>query len=110
MSDSGGPGQQLGHPADPGRGQVGSFGAAAMATGVQKNEMCVFAAPARNKKGPLGEGVIMHSDRSCVLTAPAHKKEQQGAGQKDEICVFAAPAHKRRGRTGPLAPRRSHII
>ena len=64
-------------------------------TGVQKDEMCVFAAPAHNKKRPSGEGVIMHSDRSCVLTAPAHKKEQQGAGQKDEICVFAAPAHKK---------------
>ena len=66
-----------------------------VATGVQKDEMCVFAAPAHNKKGPSGEGVIMHSDGSCVLTAPAHKKEQQGAGQKDEICVFAAPAHKK---------------
>ena len=53
-----------------------------MATGVQKDEMCVFAAPAHNKKGPSGEGVTMHSDRSCVLTAPAHKKEQQGGQGK----------------------------
>ena len=71
-----------------------------MAPGVQKDEMCIFAAPAHNKKGPSGEGVIKHSDRSCVLTAPAHKKEQQGAGQKDEIYVFAAPAHKKVAHSG----------
>ena len=95
MSDSGGPGKQLGHPADPGRGQVAASAQPGVAMGVQKDEMCVFATPAHNKKGPSGEGVTMHSNRSCVLTAPAHKKAQQGAGQKDELCVFAAPAHKK---------------
>jgi hypothetical protein len=31
-------------------------------TGVQKDEMCVFTAPAHNKKGPSGEVVIMRSN------------------------------------------------
>ena len=59
MSDSGGPGKQLGHPAHPGRGQWAALEQPGVATGVQKDEMCVFAAPAHNKKGPSGEGVIM---------------------------------------------------
>ena len=95
MSDSGRPGKQLGHPADPGRGQVGSFGAARGGHGSPKRQNVRIRCREHNKKGPSAEGVIMHSDRSCVLTAPAHKKEQQGAGQKDKICVCAAPAHKK---------------
>ena len=95
MSDSGGPGKQLGHPADPGRGQVGSFGAARGGHGSPKRRNVRIHCACAQQKGPSGEGVIMHSDRSCVLTAPAHKKEQQGAGQKDELGVFAAPAHQK---------------
>jgi len=81
-----------------------------VATGVQKDDMCVFAAPAHNEKGPSGEVLIMRSDISCGLTAPAHEREQQGGGQKAEICVFNAPAHKRRGATGQVASMRSHTI
>jgi len=86
MSDSGRPGKQLGHPADPGAKWV--------ATGVQKDEMGIFAAPAHNKN----EGVIKRSDRSCVFTAPAHKREQQGErakGRNMRICC--ACEQKKRG-------------
>ena len=65
ISDSGRPGKQLGHPADPSRDHVGNFGAARGAHRTQKDEMCVFTAPAHNKKRPSGKVVIM---RSNVLT------------------------------------------
>ena len=49
-------------------------------TGVQKDEMCVFTAPAHNKKRPSGKVVIMRSNiiwhKLRMNRACAQKKEQ----------------------------------
>ena len=110
MSDSGRPGKQLGHPADPSRDHVGNFGAARGAHGSPKRRNVRIHCACAQKKEPSGEGVITRSNISCVLTAPAHKREQQGGWQKDEICVFTAPAHNKKGPSGEVVIMRSNII
>jgi len=56
--------------------------------GVQKDEMCMFAAPAHNKKRPSGGGVIMRSDRSCVLHALRTKESKKDEGNKTKYAYL----------------------
>ena len=51
MKDSGHPGKQLEHQANPGRAPMCDLGQTKVAKGVQRDEICVFTAPAHKKEG-----------------------------------------------------------
>ena len=56
MSDSGHSGKQFEHSAGPGRDQMGTLEQPGVPMGVQRDEMCVFTAPAHKQKEAFRSG------------------------------------------------------
>ena len=66
-------------------------------TEAQKDEMCVFTAPAHNKKRPSGKVVIMRSNtiwHKLRISAPAHKKETGVSPKRRNVRIHRTCAQK----------------